>query len=90
MAFMDEKKIKQLEDYFSSLKNEFIIKYPSPHDNEKPQYLIVVKVENGKVRGQISGPYGPAIIPLDYLIEKGFEIANFKGIKKVLKKKSKK
>lgn len=52
---MDEKKIKQLEDYFSSRKNEFIIKYPSPHDNEKPQYLIVFKVENGRLIGQRVG-----------------------------------
>ena len=87
---MNDKEIKRLEDYLSSLKGEVIIKCSSTYFDNKSDYLLLSKIENGKMRGQILGPYGATIISLDILAKEGFEIANFKGIKKVLKEKSKK
>ena len=89
---MDEEKVKQLEDYLSSLelKDGVIIQYSFEGDINKPKYLLLCEVENGKVRGQKLGPYGLDTTSLKDIAEKGFKIANFKGIEKVLKKKSKK
>ena len=92
MVFMDEKDIKWLEDYLSSLelKDEVIIKYSFEGDINKPKYLLLYKTENGKVQGQLLGPYGSNVVSLKDIAKKGFKIAKFKRLEKVLKKKSKK
>lgn len=92
MTFMDEKDIKRLEDYLSSLelKKGVIIQYSFEGDINKPKYLLLCEVENGNVRGQKLGPYGLDTTALKDIARKGFKIANFKTIDELLKKKSKK
>ena len=87
---MDEKDIKQLEDYLSSLKGVAIIQYSFKGDINEPKYLLLSEVENGKITGQKLGPYGLDTTFLRDIAKKGFRIANFKTIDEVLKKKSKK
>jgi len=87
---MDKKDIKQVEDYLSSLKQEVIIKYSFEGDINEPKYLLLYKTENGKVQGQLLGPYGANVVPLEYIAKKDFKIAKFRGIEEVLKKKNKK
>ena len=87
---MDKKDIEQLEDYFSSLKDEVIIQYSFEGDMNKPKYLLLRKIGNGKVRGQRLGPYGLDTTSLRDIAKKGFKIASFKTIDEVLKEKSKK
>lgn len=87
---MDEEKIKQLEDYFSSLKKGDIIRYPAPHDKDKTEHLLFYEVLNGKIRGQKLGPYGLSLMYLEDIAVEDIEVANFKRIGAVLKKKSKK
>ena len=90
MAFMDEKDIKQVEDYLSSLelKDGVIIQYSFEGD-DRPKYLLLYKTENGNIIGQLLGPHGARVEPLKDIAKKGFKIANFKGIEKVLKKSKK-
>jgi len=58
IVFIDEEKIKQLEDYFSSQKGGVIIEYPFEGDINEPKYLFLSEIVNGKIRGQLLGPYG--------------------------------
>jgi len=87
---MDEKKIKQLEDYFSSLEGVVIIQYSFEGDINPPKYLLLRVVENGNIRGQKLGPCGLDTTSLKDIAKEGFKIAKFRGIEEVLKKKNKK
>ena len=87
MAFMNERDIKRLEDYFSSLELEdrVIIQYSFEGDINKPKYLLLRVVENKNIRGLRIGSFGLDTTSLKDIAKKGFKIAIFKSIDNTLK-----
>lgn len=82
---MDEEKVKQLEDYLSSLKGGVMLEYSFEGDINKPKLLLLYRAKNGKITGQKMGPHGLDTTSLRDIAEEGLKIAIFKSIDDVLK-----